>query len=256
VKSTLSLQRLWLLIRVDTGRNFRTAATVSAVFAGIILLHDLVMPDIARLHENFYLGWFISMLFVWGVIATSRSFRDLHDNTRNEAYLLIPASTLEKTLARLLSLTFGFLVYLLLFTFLLSLAIEALNALLANQRNALFNPFNPVLWKLIPLYFVIHSYYFLGAAWFRKTHFLKTTLVAIITLISLTIVVLMSTRIFLGPYWWENIDSAADMLYFTYEPFIEATLIGAQIVILAIVPLVCWYTAYLRVRETQVSDGV
>jgi hypothetical protein len=215
-----------------------------------------VLPDFASVRDNYYLAWFAGTLVLWGLIATSRVFRDLHDKTRNEAYLLLPASILEKTLARLLSVTLIFILSLLVLTFVLSLAIEAFNGLFARQNNALFNPFDAQVWKAIVQYLVIQSYFFLGAAWFRRTQFIKTLLAIIVAFASLCFIVLASMRIFLGYYWWNNIGAAAEALDLMFGSFVDGVLAIAQLVNFVVIPAVCWYTAYLRVRETQVSDGV
>lgn len=256
MKEMLSVRRLWLLVRNDAVQNFRTILTVLAAYAAILLILNLQMPDVSQLRDNYYLAWFAGVLVVWGTIATSRSFRDLHDKTRNEAYLLIPASTLEKTLARLLTHTIGFVFFLLAFTLLLSLMVEALNGLLARRHNALFNVFDPLVWKAVSQYLVIQSYYFLGAAWFRRTHFIKTSLAISVAFIMFFLVAFTSMRLLLGSYWWNNIGTAADSLTLMHGPVADGVLALAQLVNFVVIPVVCWYTAYLRVAETQVSDGV
>ena len=86
-----------------------------------------------------------------GIIASSRAFRPLHDKTRNEAYLLLPASALEKTLARLLAVTAGLVTYLLVFSTVVALVVESLNLLFFGSRNGFFNPFDlPTFGKAYP----------------------------------------------------------------------------------------------------------
>ena len=252
----ISMHRLGRLVRNDSVRNFRTVMTVSALFVAIVAINNLVVPDIASVRNNFYVAWFAAVLFVWGLLATSRAFRDLHDKTRNEAYLLIPASSLEKTLARLLYLTVIFVLFLLGLTLLLSLALEAMNAALGRQHNVQFNPLDARVWKVVAQYLIVQSYFFLGAAWFRRTHFVKTSLTITVTLIALLLIAFASTRLFLGSHWWNNIGSAIDTLYLAYRQFVDGILALAQLVAFIVIPAVCWYTAFLRVRETQVSDGV
>src|SRR5690606_1808626 len=129
--------------------------------------------------------WFAALLFLWGFMLSSRSFPELHDKTRNEVYLLLPASALEKTLARLLIATVGFVPYLLLFTTLVALLTQAVGTLLFDRSPALLQLPGPSLWSLVGYYIAGQSVYFLGGAWFRRSHFSKTLIVLFLGLIVL-----------------------------------------------------------------------
>ena len=131
-----SPRRLELLIRNDAIAGYRSLLTTSATLAGIILIIAMFSRGSASGNENFYLVCFIGMLLTWGPIASSRSFNELHDKTENESYLLLPASALEKTVARLLSVTVIFVGYLLVFTSLTSVVVESVNSLLFGQRSS------------------------------------------------------------------------------------------------------------------------
>ena len=54
-----------------------------------------------------------------------------------------------------------------------------------------------------------------------------------------------------SPYL-DDIGYAAAILHETYEGGIGGLRTGVQILL----PMVCWFVAWLRVREAQVSDGV
>jgi hypothetical protein len=231
-------------------------AITSALFAGLVGVSNLLTPAIDSLQDNFYLAWFAAALFSWGLLATSRSFRDLHDKNKAEAYLLLPASSVEKTLARLLSLTALFVPFLLVLAFAVSLVVEGLNWLFAREQGGLFSIFDPRAWKAISQYLVIQSYFFLGAVWFRRMHFIKTSLTVIVTFTTLAIIGLGSVRLFFGTYWWNNIGAAANMLDLAYGPLLDILMAAAQLTNFVVIPGLCWYTAYLRVRETQVSNAI
>jgi hypothetical protein len=44
-------------------------------------------------------------MVIWGTIAASLAFDELHDKEKNDAYLLLPASSVEKTLISLFSVS-------------------------------------------------------------------------------------------------------------------------------------------------------
>ena len=250
-----SIRRLRWLLYADFVNGYRSLLLESAAPAGVILVMAMISADgFDASGRWFYVTCFGVLLFLWGVITTCRAFRELHDKNRNEAYLLIPASASEKTVARLLAVTLGFTAYLLVFMSLISLVAAGLNLWLFGERMRLFNPFDPLVWALIPAYLFVQSFYFLGAAWFRKAHFIKTSLAVILAAAGLAIFSLVTLRIVFAPYW----GSLGDMGYLLVQAF---ELYGGAFGLLEAVfeillPVACWFIAWLRVRETQVSDGV
>ena len=90
------------------------------------------------------------------------------------AFLLLPASALEKTVSRLLIHTVGLIVFLLVFTTVLSWVLEGINTVAFGVRREFFSPFDRVAWLMLPHFLVTQALFFLGAAWFRKVQFVKT----------------------------------------------------------------------------------
>lgn len=237
----LSLDRLRWLLRADLAAGYRSLLTVSGTLAGLMLITSLTSVDGTGATQGFFMSWFGGMLYVWGTIASSRAFPELHDKTRNGAYLLMPASALEKTLARLLAVTVGLAVYLLIFTAVVSLLVAAVHGLFLDGAPGLFNPFDPELGPLVAGYLFLQSFFFLGAAWFRRRHFIKTTLVLTLVGIGLALFTILTLGMVFSP------DSMS-------VPLQSAETLTAAFGIL--LPLGCWTIAWMRVREAQVSDGV
>ena len=264
MNETLSLHRLWYLLRGDFITGFRSLLIVSATLAGITLVAAMLVPSGLVFDNAFdrdpsvHRGVFIIALFAWGIIATSRAFRPLHDKTRNEAWLLLPASCLEKTLARLIAVTLGIVAYLLVFVTLVSLVVESLNLLLFGSRNGFFNPFEPFVREHISVYIVLQSLYFLGAAWFRRAQFVKTTLAITLTVAGLAAVAVFTARIVFADFPLDvslHIRNLSFVLE-TEPESLYAMANTALLTIMILLPIACWSIAWLRVAETQVSDGV
>ena len=78
--------------------------------AGLALVVSAGERDGRHRRHGFLRALFIATLFAWGTIATSLSFTDLHGRATNTAFLLLPASALEKTVSRLLLSTVGIIV--------------------------------------------------------------------------------------------------------------------------------------------------
>ena len=250
-----SIERLWWLLRADFTAGYRSLLTVSATLAGVILIASMISFEPGGAAQGFYVSWYGAMLYIWGVIASSRAFRELHDKTRNEAYLLIPASAVEKTVARLLTVTIGLAVYLLIFTTVVSLLVEGLFLLLPGSGYGLFNPFDAPLWPLITGYFFLQSFYFLGAAWFRRRHFIKTSLVLVLVGIGLALFVMLTLSLVFAPVDMADLEGLVTRAAGSFQGLFN-TLEALRTIFEIVLPLACWTIAWMRVRETQVSDGI
>ena len=254
MNDTFSLHRLRLLLLGDLVTGYRAVLVVSGALAGAILVASVATGGDFAFGGVFYRECFALSLFIWGLVASSRAFRPLHDRNRNEAWLLVPASALEKTLARLLAVTAGLVAYLLVFMTLVSVVVEMLNLILFGDRNAFFDPFDPTVRNRISLYLFLQSFYFLGGAWFRRVHFVKTTLALTLVIGALAVFSAVTVRIVFSGYRLNFGD-----VLFTLEQLGRAHAVGMEAVFLGIgllLPLACWWVAWLRVGEAQVSDGV
>ena len=250
-----SFERLAWLLRADLANGYRSLLTVSATLAGVMLVASLISFDSIAASRGFFASWYGGMLYIWGIIATSRAFTELHDKARNEAYLLIPASAFEKTIARLLAVTVGLSVYLLVFTTAVSLLIWLVHRVLAGTGFGLFNPLDPRLWPVITGYLFLQSFYFLGAAWFARRHLVKTTLVIVLAGIGLGVFTLLTLRVVFAPEGFADLENIVPRAVESF-PGLLRLLDGLRSIVAVALPLACWSIAWLRVREAQVSDGV
>ena len=251
----LSARRFGLLLRNDVVGGYRTfgihAATVAVLIASASLLNMFFngesMPPVI---------WFSLLLCIWGPIVASRAFNDLHNKTRNESFLLLPASALEKTLARLLLVTVGFLVFLLIYATALSFSTEMLSLFIFGERNELFRPFDPRAWEVIRHFVGLQSVFFLGAAFFRKNHFWKTVLsIVALSTACVGFVALLGFLLF-GRAGLTFDEGEMYGIYLGHVTLFGLGVAAAKLAYYLVLPAFCWFVAWLRVRETQVSYGV
>lgn len=246
----LSWQRLARLLRNDVLRSYRSALIISGTAALVALAVSLGGAYDGDVEQNamFYRVFFIAALFAWGTVATSVCFGDMHGRGTNTAFLLLPASALEKTLSRLLIHSVGLIAYVLLFTTVLSWVLEGINTLWIGERRELFSPVDNLAWTLVPHFVVVQSLFFLGAAWFRKVQFVKT--VGAWLAIQIGFSALLATLLWLGgAVQCLNADC--------YEfPLFDWLEVAAPVVYFYLLPPFCWFVAWLRVTEAQVSHGV
>lgn len=246
----LSLRRLAFVLRNDLVRTYRPALLISgtaALAALVVSLSGAYDGDVGQ-GPMFYRAFFIAMLFTWGTIATSVCFSDLHGRGTNTAFLLLPASALEKTASRLLIYTVGLIAYLLLFTTLLSWVLEGFNTLWIDERRGFFSPLDEVSWPLLPHFFVAQALFFLGAAWFRKVWWIKTFGAVIGIAIGLCAVA-AGLGWMVGPMQCLN----ANCYQFPLFDWLAA---AAPVAYFYLLPPFCWFVAWLRVSEAQVSHGI
>jgi hypothetical protein len=246
----LSLRRLGFVLRGDLMRTYRPVLLISGTAALVALVVSLVGAydgDVGQA-PLFYRAFFIASLFAWGTIATSVCFNDLHGRGTNMAFLLLPASALEKTASRLLLHTAGLIAYLLVFTTLLSFVLEGINTLWIGERRDFFSPLDGVGWSLLPHFLVVQALLFLGAAWFRKFQFVKTVGAVIGIAIGLGLVGLALAWI-VGPMRCLN----ANCYEFSFFDWLGD---AAPIAYFYLLPPFCWFVAWLRVSEAQVSHGI
>jgi hypothetical protein len=250
VNDQLSLRRLAFVLRSDLMRSYRSVLLVSGTAALVALVVSVALAYDGDVQQDptFYRAFFIAALFGWGTIATSLCFSDLHGRGTNAAFLLLPASALEKTASRVLIYTVGLIAYLLLFTTLLSWVLEGINTLWIDERRAFFSPLDELSWPLLPHFLVAQALFFLGAAWFRKVWWVKTVGAAIGIAIGFGAIaaglvwVVDPVRCLNADCYefllWDWLADAASFTYFyLLAPF-------------------CWFVAWLRVSEAQVSHGV
>ena len=246
----LSLRRLGFVLRNDLMRTYRSALLISgtaALVALVVSLSGAYDGDVGQ-GPLFYRTFFVAMLFTWGTIATSVCFSDLHGRGTNTAFLLLPASALEKTASRLLIHTVGLIAYLLLFTTLLSFLFEGINTLWIGARRGFFSPLDELSWPLLPHFLVAQALFFLGAAWFRKVWWIKTVGAAIGIVIGLG-------AIAAGLGWMVGPMLCLDANCYGFPGF-DWLANAAQVAYLYLLPPFCWFVAWLRVSEAQVSHGI
>ena len=248
----LSPQRLLWLLRSDALHSYRSWLVTSGTVALIVALVSLLSVWDREVGAGFYDKVFIATLFAWGTIATSQAFVDLHRRGSNMTFLLLPASALEKTVARLLLNTVVMFVYLLVFTTVLSFVLEGINTVLFGVRREFFTPLDRTAWWILPHYLVVQGLFFLGAAWFRKAHFVKTVGAVLAICFGFSFVAAgIGWLLAPGGNVFEGRSPGPE--FFGALEWIGD---GAMIAYYFVLPVFCWFVAWLRVTETQVSHGI
>lgn len=246
-----SLPRFARVLHNDVMRSYRSVLVISGTAALVMLLISLAGAYDGEIGggARFYRIFFLIALFAWGTIATSACFADMHGRGTAAGFLLLPASALEKTLSRLALHTVGVVVYLLVFTLVLSWILEGLNLVSFGVRRTLFSPFDSLVWFLMPYFICTQALFFLGAAWFRKAHFVKTVGAAVAIVLGLGVFATLVGLLLFGSQGW-TVSGDDAFLAFGWVPS------AALIAYFYVLPPVCWFVAWLRVTEMQVNHGI
>ena len=252
--------RFYLLVRNGIVLNTSAILIVSAAVGGMLLFlsaFDAFLGYRPRFHQWLYLG----VLYVGGLIVTNRIFKEFHDTVKGPAWLLIPASLLEKASSRIALSTVMYVITTMLIYFGFSLVSEGFNWLLFKRHHPLFNPFDQLILHGVALYFVLQAPFLVGAIYFQK-HSLSKTILALLgyTFVFFVVVVFAIWLIF-GNYFdglLPSLETLIEQPGTTYES------IGAnierlgnvafwiwRIIFWVLMPLLCWTICYYRMRETE-----
>ena len=250
--------RFGLLIRNDLIRDSRDYLVVCAVFFIIMILNAVPSAGFGGYNEGFYYGLFGGLILIGGSISNSLQFTELYSKRKNDVWLLLPASALEKTISRYIGGTVLFVLIMIVFVTFSSLLIEGFNLLAFGRTNELFNPFSLPVLNIICAFTFIQPIFFLGGVWFKNVRWFKTVLFvwALSTCVGL-FAALLTLLLFGGNFSeissaFNNIDVDLEFSFRAYEwmetVFSILWFVGSPV-------FVCW-VAWLRVRETQVSHGI
>ncbi len=259
-QNTFHPVRFYLMVRNGIFLNKSAILPVAAAVGGIVLLFsafDAFVESRSGFHQQLYLG----VLYVGGIKLTSRIFKELHDTLKGPAWLLIPASLLEKVLSRIVLSNVMYVILTMLIYFIFSLLSEGLNWLLFGRHHPLFNPFDPLILRGVALYFVLQAPFLVGAIYFRKHPLSKTILGFLGHTFVFFVVVVFSIWLIFGDYF-DGLLPNLEMLI--EQPGIPYESIGAniarlsrvalwiwRIIFWALIPLLCWTICYYRLKETE-----
>ncbi len=266
------------MIRRDLTELYRAALIAAAAVAGVVLIGYVLTAIVNKIgggggnyddHGSTiaHTVIFAQILFVGGFIVTSRAFHESHDNTKNHEWFMLPASTVEKLIVRLLLSTIGYTVAVIAGYFLATALSAAVAYVITGVHFGVFNPFSKEVLLSILHYWVAQSIFLLGAAYFKKLHIVKTVLAMILIGIGISIVSgLVFYFVFSGYFdamqptseliqLFENFDNRSVWIRQVSRTARTLRTIGEVLYWAALAPT-CWIIVYFRLRETEVSHGV
>lgn len=203
---------------------------------------------------------FPGFLFLGGFILTSIAFsQDMFSRIGQHNWLTLPASALEKFMAKGLLAAVAYPVALLVVFTLSSVVIESLALMLFGSPFTMYNPFDRAVGIMVLHYIVTQSVFLLGATFFRKAHFVKTVLALGVIGIVLGMLGTIFFRVAFAPYITNMFDfniSIDENILLGRHGIVTVATWAKNILYWVALPLFCWFTAYLRVKEVQATDAI
>ena len=250
-------KRFFLLIRNSLFLNRSSMLIASAVVLIIIILQS-ILDSITTCSEDFYHDFYFLILIISGLVVTSKISTGLHHEAKGPAWILIPASTLEKLVSLIVLSTVIPAVSTLLFLSLASLVSEAINWIFIGSCHTLFNAFDTSYIHETMVYLVIQTPYLLGAIYFKRHALGKTFLSLFVYSLFLFGITLLAGRVIFGHFIWDSSYWQSVLAEITtIDPVVKLMRINemsqfyAKILFGYIMVPLFWVIAYFRLKETE-----
>ncbi|TFG64905.1 MAG: hypothetical protein E4H36_01625 [Spirochaetales bacterium] len=256
-----SLKRFFQILKTEVLPAYKAVLITFAAVGGLLLVINVSSVG-SWDRWNIHLVFYPLALFLTGILITSFTFKDMHSKQRGYAYLTMPGSQFEKYVSKLVLTSIGMVLATLVMYFAVSALSSGITRLAFGMNHRIFNPFDPLIWKLIGQYIIVHSVFFLGAVFFRRLSFLKTILSLTVLSAGINILVgivygLMVLFIFLthrnqGTVWtfsWLdgfNMTSTVDAIR-NFKVLFKFLVIFYSFIL----PPYLWVTGYFKFREKE-----
>jgi len=259
--TSFSIARVGQLIRkqaIENGRIYLMSGL--AIFGSqALMLAFAILINQPHFNETIFYVFYVSGLLICGSVFASRAFSMLGYRARGIYWLGFPASHLEKLVTTILySTILFFILYTAGFFVLKQIALLYIH----NNPRIIYTSFNwergfgRTLPNMVIAFFAIQSFYLLGSVYFQHAAFIKTTLVAVLTIFVLVYLYKMVLDGLLpAGYIWRGFD----ITYFgndgswskTYSASPGVTHFLSWVLRLIWAPFF-WTVTWFRLKEKQI----
>jgi hypothetical protein len=241
----LSPRRFGRLLVLDGIRFAKLAGLLAAIAAGLLALGALLAgrPGPRIEYAAFLFGPF---LYLGGWALAAGALGDMHNPLCAPRFLTVPASTVEKTLSRLLLVTAAFALGTMALFWAQSAIASLLSRLLRGYSLPVFDPFSSAVARTVRGMVVSAALFFFGGAVFRTHPFVKTALTLILTGVVVTAVTCVS-----GVLAAESLHRTETLTPERIQALFDSLGLGMRIFLFWILAPLCWIGAWIRVRTAQ-----
>ncbi len=260
MNSILNPKRFLHLILNELVSNYKAILIAIGSVFGVLLIINVASVGSYK-EWNFNLVFYPLVLFIGGFVVSSMAFSELFIKPRNIHYLSLPASSVEKLLAKLLLTTVGYILISLVLYEVFTLIASGITNIFFGIGHPVFNPFHPLIWKMIRLYIITQSVIFFGSVYFKKLALIKTMLALSAFGTAISILAGIIFRIVFAHYFkgMSFIGGPEFMQSFSFDPGMGPDIeklmkFSAQAVKIAffwVMPVFFWVVSYFRLKETE-----
>lgn len=169
---TFNIKRFWWMIE----NYYRLEAKSLFQHLLIFWLLALLLQVIAVKEQDALHTLFAFFLHLGGVFYTQGIFKDFHQQKSGVGLMMLPGSILEKILGRWVISFLNYSILFLLGYFLMNALSMQVSIWIETPDVTWYDPFSISMLETLKWYVFFHSVYFLGAIYFAKNQFLKSTL--------------------------------------------------------------------------------
>ena len=243
-----SLTRVWQLTRIFLVEDWRPFILTGVIFGALAFVSGLLL----RAPSSGFL--FKAMLLV-GIVQVSRLFAGLQYKDKGAYLMLLPAAMTEKFLVQWLA---SLLVY-----FLFAIGVISLGGTLSNlvatfiYQTAVFRVSYPVdLISSFRSYLFFHAIFFTGALVFKRSQFLKTSLVVI----AVSFALMLGVGMYLQNSLMQRFSNSfifrfngADELFFMLGDSSATTFYYAKLIVWILIPALLYLFSFYRFIHLEVK---
>lgn len=172
MNTEFNLTRLGYFVKRQLYMNISSMWIAVAAIVGVLLVISGIVAYSNPQAVNNLMPLYLVVLFLGGYIFTSSIFNEMHNPQKGYAFLTLPASTAEKLVGAWLIVAPVYLITALAGVIILAFA----SSLVAGQPISLPNLSNWNFIRTVGSFFVVQTFFFVGATAFRGNNFLKTLL--------------------------------------------------------------------------------
>ncbi len=261
MNQTFNFQRFMLMLRLEIAEKGRTQLLMAALLVGVMLLMMLPIMFSEEFSDPLFTLHIIALFMVvlfGGSLYTNQVFGQYDSTNSAIAALMVPASRLEKFLSTLL-LNLAFIIPF----FLLFIGLHIWTTNFANSHllpgEGKYKPLREsALWVTFGLATLIQGASFLGAIYFTKAAYIKTTAAFFIVIILGSTanyfvaksMIPLATDLTATPFLQLRVHFIENNQYYNVDPPQVLQYFVNTLPILVLLAL--WYIAYLRMVEKEV----
>jgi hypothetical protein len=247
-----SLQRFLLLMQRYLSFNHKTLLIGFGAISGIIIVVGIIMAynSVGYFHIQPLVSFGQVLIFVAGLAITSNAYKEIHTPARSLFYLTLPATTSEKLFSNWFLTSLVYIIVANLVLMLVILIVNLIGMMFWSLPLNIFNPLSQENIRIMSVYMVIHSIFFLGSLAFRKNNMLKTILSLFVVSMAINLIMILFAWILFRQvgfhYQPDTINSGLQTIIAQTLPKV------AEIMFYALIIPFCLLVSYFKLKEREV----